>query len=174
MISFVRVLCLWLFMICCAWHSDNSYARNTLPEYTLKAAYLYNFAVLTEWPQNDIAKNFNLCFFGNEDIKEALNVINGKQVNGLRISVHQLQSTEDVKMCQMIYIAETGHVQAVRIMQEIIALPVLTVTDDERLAEEGMTIFLRPEGQRIVFEIDTAAAKRVNLNISSRLLRLAR
>ena len=51
-----------------------------VPEYTMKAAYLYNFALLTTWPVADSAvdKGFNLCFYGQDEFGPALDKLNAK------------------------------------------------------------------------------------------------
>ena len=48
-----------------------------LPEYRLKAAFLYNFAVFTEWP-SDVGKTLNLCVFGDDPFGPEIDGLEGK------------------------------------------------------------------------------------------------
>jgi hypothetical protein len=52
--------------------------------------------------------------------------------------------------------------------------PVLTVGDSDGLAERGVIINMFIEDSKVRFEINQAAALKSKLQISSRLLRLAR
>ena len=144
-----------------------------LPEYTVKAGYLYNFALLTEWPSDAAGKNLEVCLIGNDDFLPALQTLQGKMVNERRINIHMLANPSDAKECNVLFIAEVDRAEFALLKQEIAGLPILTVTDNEQLAKSGIVITLRPEHQRLVFAIDTNAAKAAKLNISARLLRLA-
>jgi hypothetical protein len=166
-----------LLLICCLLgFSFASYvhAREALPEYTLKAAYLYKFALLTEWPADTLGNNINLCFIADEDFGKALDSIQGKQINNRRINTRPIVSAEQTGICNIIFIRQMTNINLTNLIREISTQPILTVTDDEQLAKAGASIFIRPEGKRLVFEINTEAAQSAKLNISSRLLRLAK
>jgi hypothetical protein len=51
---------------------------------------------------------------------------------------------------------------------------VLTISDDDEIGHDGSIIALAMDNNRIVFDIDTRAAKQARLVLSSKLLRLAR
>jgi YfiR/HmsC-like len=53
------------------------------------------------------------------------------------------------------------------------ALPVLTMGDDDRFLDEGGIVRLRVVDGHPRFDVDEAAARRVGLRISSKLLELA-
>ncbi len=155
-------------------HAACTFAGDLLPEYTVKAGYLYNFAMLTEWPADAVGENLELCFIGDDDFSSALGALQGKNVNSRQINIRSLVRPGDAKGCHVLFIAEVGRSEFAQIKREISGQPILTVTDNESLAKSGVAIFLRPEHQRLVFEIDANAARNANLNISARLLRLAR
>jgi hypothetical protein len=79
-----------------------------------------------------------------------------------------------MQTCHLLFVAEITRAEMTRVVKEISVKPVLTVTDDKLLEQQGAMVLLRPEGNRLVFEIDQAMAERANLKFSSRLLRLAR
>ncbi len=155
-------------------HAACTFAGDLLPEYTVKAGYLYNFAMLTEWPADAVGENLELCFIGDDAFGAALEGLQGKTVNNRQINIRLLARPSEAKDCHVLFIAEVGRTEFAQIKREIAGYPVLTVTDNESLAQSGVAIFLRPERQRLVFEIDANTARNANLNISARLLRLAR
>jgi hypothetical protein len=156
------------------WTSSCVFARDALPEYTVKAGFLYNFALLTEWPESSIGETFNICLYRSGIFATALEAIQGKRIRKHPITIQNVESPAAMKTCHLLFIAEITRPEMTRVVKEIATRPILTVTDDVILEEEGAMILLRPEGDYLVFEIDHAMAQRVNLNISSRLLRLAR
>ena len=155
-------------------HATWAMASAPLPEYTVKAGYLYNFAMLTEWPYNSTGQSMELCLIGSDEFGPALEALQGKMVNNRRINIRLLAHAGEVKGCHVLFIAEMERSEFAQLKREIASRPILTVTDSEVLARSGVAIFLRPEGQRLVFEINTNAVRNADLNISARLLRLAR
>jgi hypothetical protein len=59
------------------------------------------------------------------------------------------------------------------LLQTAASRPVLTVSDDPHFLDQGGIVQLRVVQGRLRFDIDAGAAKRVGLQISSQLLRLA-
>jgi hypothetical protein len=161
----------WLGLAC---FSSAASARDPLPEYTLKAGYLYNFAILTQWPEQMNNRNFELCFYGNSELGWALQSISGKKVNQQNITIREIKQSTEASNCHLLFIAESDNIETSRMIQSIALQPILTVTEDLTLVDKGVMILLRPEGKRLVFEIDHNTAKKSQLNISSRLLRLAK
>jgi hypothetical protein len=169
-----RYLLLCFFAACGLLHATCVLASDPLPEYTIKAGYIYNFAILTEWPPKALSTSLELCFIGNDDVGSALESLQGKMVNNRPINVRALTHPGEAKECNILFITEVGRSEFALLKREIAGRPILTVTDNESLAKSGLTVFLRPEHLRLVFEINASAAKGANLNISARLLRLAR
>lgn len=167
-------LLLWVSLLAAGGQPGSVGAAEALPEYTVKAGFLYNFVMLTDWPAQNAGSTLDVCVLGGADLVQALDAMRGKVVNNRRINVRLLSGTEVAKECQVLFLTETDRMTDTRVLREISGLPILTVTDDEAVARTGAMIFLRPERQRLVFEINVAAARSANLNISSRLLRLAR
>jgi hypothetical protein len=144
-----------------------------VPEYTMKAAYLYNFALLTTLP--DAAKaddaDFNLCVYGQDDFGAALDKLNGKDVNGQKVRVLRLDRAEDALRCQLIFIGDIDPQRALRLNNVLAKAPVLTVADD-KWGKTAM-INLVPQNQRLTFTINASAARSAKLQLSSKLMRLA-
>lgn len=137
----------------------------------MKATYLYNFAVFTEWP-TVTGDTFNLCVLGQDNFGQALNKIEGKNINGRRLSVFRLSTLHNVKSCHMLFVSEHDAPRMPRILEELGDAPVLTVTDTP--VQSGTMIAISLDGRRLTFDVNAEAAKRSRLNISSKLLQLAK
>jgi len=68
--------------------------------------------------------------------------------------------------------SEAAHLEEV--LQSTKNLPILTIGEMPGFAVRGGIINLTVEGNKVRFEVNIEAAKQANLNISSRLLALAR
>lgn len=146
-------------------------ADDAIPEYEMKATFLYNFAVFTEWPP-DGGDTLNLCLLGQDRFGHALDNIEGKNINGRRLAVSRLSSLSNVGKCHVLFISDIEAARVRNMMDEVSGLPMLTVTDNARLP--GAMIVIVPEGRRLTFDVNIDAIRRTRLSISSKLLRLAR
>lgn len=135
-------------------------------EKELKVAFLYNFALYTEWP-TPLADGITLCVFGRDNLGSALDALAGRQINGKPMAVRRLDGRADISGCHMIYIAATDA-----------KLPSLRQKAVLSVKEAGNPDFaiisLGREGNRLVFDVDNTNARAAGLALSSKLLRLAR
>jgi len=144
-----------------------------VPEYVMKATYLYNFALYTEWPAS-VGDTINICVLGHEPFGSALDTINGKQVNNLALNISRVSSTSNLKLCQMVFIGEGELANAQKVIDLLGDAPVLTVMEGSAPPHFGVIVSMIVEDRKLVFNINASAARRARLNISSKLLRLAR
>lgn len=144
-----------------------------VPEYSMKAAYLYNFALLTTWPSAAPAGPFTLCVYGQDTFGPALGVLNGKDVNGQKIQVRHIERTEDALHCRLIFINETNEGRVAQLVNKVGRAPILTVVDDGLARPAGAMISLAPENRRLTFEVNATAVRQANLQVSSQLLQFA-
>jgi hypothetical protein len=143
-----------------------------VPEYVMKATYLYNFALYTEWPV-EVGNEIQLCIFGEDRFGEALHAIDGKDVNGRRLVVRHAHASEEIARCQMLYLAENELQGARHMLTGLRGSPVLTITEGAIPLYSGVMISLLVEDKRLAFKVNASAARKARLNISSKLLRLA-
>jgi len=168
---------LFLSLLSAAWLACSSHAAMAaaVPEYEMKAAYLYNFASLTSWPK-DVAPNrtIKLCVLGNDSFGGALEKLTRTNIGNLRMSLSYLANIKDVQTCHMLFIDASEVKNAAEIMAQLEKTPVLTVTDSYELFLSGVMIGLFLDNKRLLFDINYARAQNAQLTISSKLLRVAR
>jgi len=144
-----------------------------VPEYTMKAAFLYNFASLTEWPLKT-GDSVRLCVVGQDPISTALKEIDNRFVNGKALQVVHLSDLSLAKECQILYLSEFEVADIKVILGELGDAPVLTVSDNLDMEKSGIMITMFSDSQRLAFSVNATSAKRAHLTLSSKLLRLAK
>ncbi|MFH0709474.1 MAG: YfiR family protein [Pseudomonadota bacterium] len=144
---------------------------DALPEYTLKAAYLYNFALLTDWPKGEESEDLNICFY-REGLGNASVALQNKMVGNRKIKVVDVATAEETKVCHMVFIPENEGRSSENVIRQIVGTPVLIVSENKYINDGHITIIR--EGRKLAFDVSLKSLKRSNLLLSSRLLKLAR
>lgn len=153
-----------------------SLAAQQVPEYTLKAALIYNFALFTDWPGGTRAEGgtLNICINRDSALGPALAGLSDKQIKGRRVAVRQSNDAETLRTCHVLFLDSVDRERWGRIKKSLGGLSVLTVSDDGEIGRDGVIIALYLDHNRIGFDIDMQAARQAGLLLSSKLLRLAR
>lgn len=145
---------------------------DVLPEYRLKAVFLYNFIAFTEWP-NLTGSSIVLCFYENHLFGTEVDSLNGRRVNDWTIRVAFKKSGEGLLDCHVLFIPNAEMKNLPDILEVLNQQPVLTIADSEYAAAQGVILNMQVENEKITFEANLAAARNAGLMLSSRLLRLA-
>jgi hypothetical protein len=145
-------------------------------EYQVKAAFLYNFGKFVQWPSNDFASaNAPLLIgvYGENPFGNNLaEVVHGRNINGHPVVAREV-SLAELKGCQILFIAQSKQKNINDILHVLDGAGVLTVTENLDPFQTGVMISFILESDRIRFEINNAAAVKVGLKLSSKLLMLA-
>jgi hypothetical protein len=148
------------------------------PEYRIKAAFLYNFTLYTEWPAGSFPKDDSplvVAVVGQDPFGGELDAaVRGKTVRGRAIEVHRHAKAADAGPCHLLFLAndQAGTLpQLLRRLEE--PLP-LTVGETEDFTRIGGAIRFFIEGNKVRFEMNADAVARTRVRISSKLLSLAK
>ncbi|RDL45684.1 DUF4154 domain-containing protein [Marinomonas piezotolerans] len=143
-------------------------------ERSVKAAYIYNFLRLTEWPI-PLEQPFYLCILGRTPLDGALNKLTGQPVRShTNIRVINVTIGDELAVCNALYFDQSQYRQIDVLMRRLMSAPILTITDVQGLADRGTMIEMSTQDNRVVFEINLRAAQQAEIHISARLLKLAR
>ncbi|HJV53900.1 MAG TPA: YfiR family protein [Noviherbaspirillum sp.] len=150
-------------------------SAQTVQEYDLKAAYVYNFALFTEWPTETVydGGTFNICVGSASAVRTALVSLGERSIRGRKIAVRNLGAADNPQNCQVVFLESADRERWTHIKKGL-GSGVLTISDDEETGRGSAVIALAMDGNRVVFDIDTRAARQAKLVLSSKLLRLAR
>ena len=155
-----------------------SACAQTPGEYDVKAAFLLNFAKFVEWPDNafgDRSSPLVLGIVGDDPFGGAMDRLSEKTVNGRVLVVRRLSgATDDYKGIQMLFISASERQRVPAILKQVAGMSILTVSDLDDFCGMGGIIQLLKQDQRIRFEVNLTVGVRAHLNISSKLLGLAR
>jgi hypothetical protein len=149
----------------------------TQHEYEVKAGVLYRIIGYVEWPKDSLPEShpiIQIGLLGQIPFPEALEVLDGKTVQGHKLVVKRLTDLSAAADCQVLFIGASEKPRLAEIVAGIKNRPVLTVGEAEGFAEGGGVVNLIAGQNRIVMEINREAAGRAGLSISSQLLKLAR
>jgi hypothetical protein len=142
-------------------------------EYQVKAAFLFNFAKFVEWPEQQRGP-FAICILGKDPFGEAIErVMEGKTVNERPIVIRRTGDLAVARSCQVLFVSSSETRRMVEIANALRDASVLSVSEIPRFCLSGGVITFVMESQRVRFQINTRAAVRANLKISSKLLQLA-
>ena len=143
----------------------------------LKAAFIYNFAKFTEWPAGVVpaAAPFVMCVLGDAAVGDALErAVKGRVLAGHNMVVMRVAPADPHRVCHVLYVSGVTAGQAAQIVAGLRDVPVLTISDLDGFTElGGIAQFFYEEGQ-LHFSVHNGSAKRARLEISSRLLALAK
>jgi hypothetical protein len=147
-----------------------------IPEYTLKAAFVYNFALFTDWPQSASgeAGPLQLCFSADSVLRPALSDLNDRLVKGRRIIARAVTNFDAIRHCHLLFLDGGDRVRWSAARNGLRSAPVLTISDDPEIIRTGALIALYFDNDRIAFDINMPAVREAQLTLSSKLLRLAR
>ena len=139
----------------------------------VKAAFLYNFAKFAEWPASDLP--LTMCIMGDIRVASELHrTVRDKRLDGRVLEVKGLGSDAPVVACDVIFISASETERVAVVLGALRTLPILTVSDSPGFARTNGIIELVVERERMHFAINTDAATRAGIRLSSRLLGLAR
>lgn len=166
----VRIACLWLVLVA----AQGGARAQSAGEYEIKAAFLYKFAGFVQW-LNDSGKGA-ICIgvVGQDPFGTMLNVvIDGKNLNGRSFTVRRSGNARDLTGCRIVFISSSERPRLRAILNQL-QPDVLTVGDLPGFCEAGGVIGFELVDHRVRLRINLEAAQRNHLQISSKLLNLAR
>lgn len=159
---------LWLAM--CVMVSTLSHAEE---EAQLKAAFVYNFTKYVIWPTatEQASGNLRVCVLGKSAFTDEIAQLNGREVRSFVLEVVKLDSADALDSCHLLYLSG---IDARLVLGKVHSQSILTISDEDDFVQQGGMIGLVTEGRRIRFDVNLGSAKNAQLQISSRLLQLAR
>jgi YfiR/HmsC-like len=159
------------FLILC---QGSAYAE--VHEYDLKAAFLYNIALFTDWPVEtfeDKDSAFTFCIAGSDPFGNSIDSLLVKSLKNRKISIMRQGKTSNFNKCQVLFIPSSESSQAESILREIKNTSTLTVSEDNSAFKKGSMLNLSITENKLRFQVNREAVSASKLSISSKLLRLA-
>ena len=147
-------------------------------EADLKAAFLFNFTTLVEWPPDAFAQadgKVTVGVYGDEAFTATLRtLLADKKAHGRPFVVKRLMNPADAKTCHILFFRESETRRMGVAYESIKRLPILTVGESDEFLDQGGMFNFFFEDKQLRFEINPATAENAKLTVSSKLLRLAK
>lgn len=148
-------------------------AQDSLPEYQVKAAYLFNFLKFVEWP-GDSPGPWSICVIGENPFGNDLaQAVSGKSVQGHELLVKDSLTPADLHACHVLFVSASETKRLPALLAALKGSTTLTVGDMENFTGSGGMIQFVAEDGRVRFVINVGAASGAGLKVSSKLLSLA-
>lgn len=161
-----------------------------ISEYDVKAAFLFNFALFTQAIPSAPSGNstvapvdaattaspasYRICIYGKDPFGPALKSLSSRKVAGRPVAIVQGVNLDELKTCQLIFIGETDRDSVRRAANAVIGLPIITVAEVKEFPFTSVIFNLILVDEKVAFKINTVAAKNQQLDVSAKLIRLAK
>jgi len=150
-------------------------------EYLIKAGFIYNFAKFVQWPSATFSQPDSpivIGVLGADPFGNVLDrIVEDKKIGTRGFVVKRYKwgkDLKDLKDCKILFVSASEKARIDEILLSVKGLPILTVGETPGFAERGGVIRFTLEDNRVRFEVNVDAAHQAELNISSRLLTLAK
>lgn len=144
-----------------------------LPEDQLKSEFIYNFSTFVDWPDR-MGKSLTLCVAAPQAEMKYFSALEGEPVGNMKVAVRHLDRGASAKTCHILFVSESESDGFSDWLPEVEGKHVLTVSESEKWLKKGVMVSLMFRENKIVFDVNIAAASEAGVVINSRLLRLAR
>jgi len=148
-----------------------------LREYSVKAAFLYNLVKYTDWPSRAFAEPdapIIIGLLGSDPFGAVLDrIVEGRVINGHPILIRRATGVAELKGAHVVFIGASEAARAAEQCAALESFRALTVGDTGQTAAFTAVQF-NLEADRVVFTVDLTRTSRVGVNISSKLLHLAK
>jgi hypothetical protein len=148
----------------------------TVSQYSVEAAYLYNFGKFVRWPADvsESKKSFDICILGQDPFDGTLqHLIANAQMNGRPMQRRVIAHASEEQGCAIVYVAES---EAAHLEETVVALNrrgELLVSGLPHFLEDGGAVQFVIEKRRVRFEVNLDSASKDGLIVSSELLKVA-
>jgi hypothetical protein len=147
----------------------------------VKAAFVLNIVRFVSWPDKaleSLGNQLPLCLYRSNPFGEAIETIEGKTVNGRSLRITLIDSLAQSHPCSIVLIGLNEMQHFDEESRQKLNSPLLTIADltdaEAPSTHRHALVTLVRNGARIGFEINLAEVRRVGLQMSSNLLKLAK
>ena len=148
--------------------------HDSVLEYRVKAAFLYNFAKFIEWPAQDSGP-IVLGVLGRDPFGTILDqTVEQKTINGRPVVVRRFAGVPQAKECHILFVGASEKARLGEILPKLASFGILTVGERRGFLQAGGMVDFVVEDNNVHFEINPEAVRRAGIHISSNLLKLSR
>ncbi len=152
--------------------------REIAKEYGIKGACLRRFPSFVKWPSKAFENEKSpivIGIIGRDPFGKALDkLIKNETAQGRKMVIRRFSRLEDLAPCHILFISSSERLRLKKILKKVEKNFTLTVADMKGVCQIGVMINFYIGDNKVRFEINNAQARKAGLEISSRLLKMAR
>lgn len=166
-----ELLCRWLLPLILGSAGAAAFGQPQAQEVTLKAEIVHRAMLFIEWPASSLraAQPLALCVLDEGALATSVLALAGRMVNGHPLETRRVARPEQLASCHAALVGAAFETAAA-----LAGRPVLIVSEAPSMLGRGVMLNLQIEDGRVVFDVGLDSAHRAGLEISTKLLRLAR
>ena len=152
-------------------------AQAPMDESQVKAMFVYNFLKFVEWPSESIRTKdpFVVLIIGEGSTADATErFLESKTIGARPLVVRRVSWDQSLAGRRAAFVVERDAKKLHRVLDAAAAAGVLTIGEGESFTTRGGVIGLLVEDRKVRFDVDTSAAQKAGLRVSSKLLALTR
>lgn len=158
-------------------YTPSGHAETAKREYALKAVFLYNFCQFIEWPPHRFESDKTPIVIGvlgaNPFGSLLSETVEGEVVRGRNIHLEFYKTPAEAKKCHILFVSDEELARSPNVCTSLKGHHVVTVGESDAFLNRGGMIALTSEQNRIRVRIYLEAASGAQIEISSKLLRIA-
>jgi YfiR/HmsC-like len=158
--------------------AEASSAKKPIPEYKIKAAFLYNFVRYTTWPDSVFEKKdtpIRVMIVGKDPFGDYLKqTFKGKLPHNRKVVLLHEEALPKEIDAHLVFTSGLDAKSRDKLLEMCANKPILLMGEEKGLAELGACGNFYLDKNKVRFEVNSDAVKQRKLTISSQLLKLAR
>ena len=170
-VSLFRSALLWLALLAPpAWAAS-------VEESELKAAIVYNLLLFVDWPAERAPSPSNalvLCLRSGSALLAPLERLAVRPVRSAPLELRLLPPLSDARPCHVLYADGADADRAALYRRILLGPPPVVIADDSSFGHELTAIQLRRSESKFTLEVNPVALRLAGVQVSSKLLRLAK
>lgn len=140
----------------------------------IKASYIYNFAKLIDWPEEDKRGNFVIGVMGGSSMYQQLvTKYNGKKIGSQPIEIRKISNAQNFSVCHVLFVDHDHNHALEEVIPQIQGKSTLLITHKEGALQLGAAINFIVVEDNLKFELSVPNAELHNLFVGSTLKSLA-
>ena len=141
----------------------------------VEASFIANFMRYIKWPEQESMKTFTIGVYGkNQAIyKELETTVNGKNVGLAKINVVEVESPEDGKKCQILFVPNGKSSKARRLIESLSTASVMPITEEQDFMPDFSVINFKVKNSKLTFQLNPEVAKQKQIHVSTKLAQMA-
>ncbi len=148
-----------------------------LPEYELKAAFLFQFVKYVQWPKEAFSRAdapVVVGVVGTDPFGELLDrTLRDKVVLGRGFEIRRFAKPQDVRGCHVLFVPHRESPRTTEVLKAVADEPVLTVGEHADFARAGGMIAILIVDEKPKLVVNPDAARQAKLVVDAKLLKAA-